>query len=185
MKLYVAEKASAARALSDVLPGVKKKEENFIRCGEDAIVAWAAGHLLELCEPEDYDESFKTWSRDTLLYVPESGKWRLRVKDRAKVLFSGLSKLIKSLDPKTDIIVNVGDADREGMLLICEILDYCGWKGKTLRLRINDMNPDAIRKALANTRDNADYQGEYRAGQARLYADWLLGYALTRFVTAV
>jgi DNA topoisomerase-3 len=180
MKLFICEKASVGRALSSVLPGEKKKEETFIRCGCD-IVAWASGHLLELCEPEDYDERYKKWSRDTLLYVPE--QWKLRVKDRTKGLFAGLSKLIKGLDANIDIIVNVGDADREGELLIGEILDYCGWKGKTLRLRLNDINPEAIRKALDDIKDNFLYLGEYRAGQARMRADWLVGLALTRFVT--
>jgi DNA topoisomerase-3 len=178
--LYIAEKASVGRALANVLPGVKARGENFIRCGDD-IVAWAAGHLLELREPEDYDARYKIWSRDTLLYVPE--KWRLKVKERAKGLFSGLSRLIKGLDPALDVIVNAGDADREGELLIREILDYLGWNGKTQRLRINDVNPEAIRKALRDIRDGSEFQGEYRAGQARLYADWLVGLAMTRFVT--
>jgi len=80
-------------------------------------------------------------------------------------------------------VVHSGDSDREGQLLVDEILDYCGWKGKTLRLRINDMNPDAIRKALASMEDNSEYQGEYKAGQARLYADWLVGLSMTRYVT--
>jgi DNA topoisomerase-3 len=142
MKLYITEKASLGRALAGVLPGEKKKEENFIRCGED-IVAWAAGHLLELCEPDEYDPAYKKWSRETLLYVPDT--WKLREKERTKELCADLRKLIKGLSA-SDIVVHGGDGDREGELLICETLDYCGWKGKTLRLRINDVNPDAIRK---------------------------------------
>jgi DNA topoisomerase-3 len=156
------------------------RDENFIRCGED-IVAWASGHLLELCEPEDYDPAYRQWSRETILYVPD--EWKLRVKESARGLFSGLKKLIGRLDAKRDIIVNAGDADREGELLICEILDYCGWHGKTERLRINDLNPGAIRRALDCVRDNAEYRGEYMAGQARMRSDWLVGLALTRFVT--
>jgi DNA topoisomerase-3 len=175
----VAEKASVGRALSNVLPGVKKREENFIRCGGD-IVAWASGHLLELCEPEDYDPAYKKWSRDTLLYVPE--KWKLKEKQRTKALFVGLKKLIHGLGA-SDVIVNVGDGDREGQTLIDEILEHCGWKGQTKRLRLNDVNPDAIRKALSNMRDNAEYKGEYLAGQARMRADYLVGLAMTRFVT--
>jgi DNA topoisomerase-3 len=154
-------------------------EENFIRCGDD-IVAWASGHLLELCEPEDYDPAYKKWSRDTLLYVPE--KWKLKEKERTKSLFSGLKKLIRSLGA-SDVIVNIGDNDREGQTLIDEILEYCGWHGQAKRLRLNDVNPDAIRKALLNMRDNAEYQGEYWAGQARMRADFLVGLAMTRFVT--
>jgi DNA topoisomerase-3 len=177
--LYVAEKASVGKALANVLPGAKKREGNFIRCGDD-IVAWASGHLLELCEPEDYDPAYKKWSRETLLYVPD--KWKLKEKERTKTLFSGLRKLIHGLAP-SDTAVNVGDGDREGQTLIDEILEHCGWNGRTKRLRLNDVNPDAIRKALSNMKDNAEYRGEYRAGQARMYADWLCGLPMTRFVT--
>jgi DNA topoisomerase-3 len=177
--IYIAEKASVGKALANVLPGAKKREENFIRCGGD-IVAWASGHLLELCEPEDYDPAYKRWSRETLLYVPD--KWKLKEKDRTKALLSGLKKLIKGLSA-SDVVVNVGDGDREGQTLIDEILEYCGWKGQTKRLRLNDVNPDAIRKALSGMKDNAEYRGEYKAGQARMYADWLVGLSMTRFVT--
>ncbi|GHV29500.1 hypothetical protein FACS1894167_08890 [Synergistales bacterium] len=176
MRLYVCEKASVGRALAGVLPGSKVKGDNCIRCGGD-VDAWASGHLLELCEPEDYDEKYKRWGMGTLLYVPE--KWRRKEIPRTKTLVSGIRRLLK----EADVVVNVGDSDREGQLLIDEILDYCGWTGKTQRLRLNDVNPNAIRKALDNIRDNADFRGEYMAGQARLYADWLVGLALTRYVT--
>ncbi|MDL2264084.1 DNA topoisomerase 3 [Synergistaceae bacterium OttesenSCG-928-I11] len=180
MKIYLVEKASVGKALAAALPGENKKQGTFIQCGSD-IVAWAAGHLLELFMPEDYDERYRQWSRDTLLYVPE--KWRRKEMRTAKNLLEPLKKLIKGLDPKSDVIVNAGDADREGQLLIDEILDFYGWKGKTQRLRINDVNAPAIRKALEEMKDNAAYRGEYMAGQARLYADWLVGLPLTRFVT--
>ncbi len=153
MKLYIAEKASVGRALAEVLPGKKGKAECFLRCGED-IVAWAAGHLLELWMPEDYDERYKTWGFDTLLYVPT--QWRRKETGTAKRLLIPLKKLIKELDPKRDVIVHVGDADREGQLLIDEILEFCGWKGKALRLRIKESHAPAIHKARENMRDNAE-----------------------------
>jgi DNA topoisomerase-3 len=177
--LYICEKKSVGMALSDVLPGVRMKDANFIRRGDD-IVAWASGHLLELCEPEDYDPAYKKWSRETALYVPD--KWRLKEKERTKTLLSGLKKLIQGLKG-SDVVVNVGDGDREGQTLIDEILEYCGWKGQTKRLRLNDVNPDAIRRALDNMKDNSVYRGEYMAGQARMRVDWVCGLALTRFVT--
>jgi DNA topoisomerase-3 len=107
----VAEKASVAKALANVLPGIKKREENFIHCGGD-IVAWASGHLLELREPEEYDPAYKKRSRGTILYVPE--KWKLKEKQKTKTLFAGLRKLIKGLKC-SDIVVHAGDADREGV----------------------------------------------------------------------
>jgi DNA topoisomerase-3 len=147
------------------------KDENFIRCGED-IVAWASGHLLELCEPEDYDPAYRQWGRETLLYVPD--KWKLKPKERTKTLLTGLKKLIQGLK-SSDVVVNVGDGDREGQTLIDEILEYCGWHGQTKRLRLNDVNPDAIRRALDNIKENSLYRGEYMAGKARMYADWIIG----------
>ena len=145
MKLYIAEKSSLGRGIANVLHGKRRSEDNFFWCDGD-IVAWAAGHLLELFEPEDYDPTFKKWGLKTLLYVPE--KWKLRPKKRTKPLFDDLSRFIKGLSA-SDVVIHAGDADREGQLLIDEILEYCGWKGKTLRLRINDVNTDAIRKAPA------------------------------------
>lgn len=174
MILYIAEKASVGRALADVLPGSKTRGENSIRCGND-VVAWAAGHLLELCEPEDYDERYKRWKVEDLPIIPKV--WKLREIERTKGLLHGIRKLLKDASE----VVHAGDADREGQLLIDELLDYCGWNGPTKRLRLNDMNPDAIRKALKEMKDNATYKGEYHAGQARSYADWLTGMNLSRY----
>lgn len=168
MILYITEKASLGRALAAVLPGDKIKEGDHIRCG-DNVVAWASGHLLELYEPQDYDDRYKTWSLSDLPIVPK--EWKLKPIARTKTLLTGIRALLK--DAKE--VVNAGDADREGQLLIDEILEFCGWSGVTQRLRINDMNPDAIRKALKEMKDNRSFTGEYRAGQARSFADWLVG----------
>ena len=155
MILYIAEKASVGRALADVLPGERHREENCIRCGGD-VVAWASGHLLELCEPEDYDTKYKAWRLEDLPILPDS--WKLREIDRTKKLLHSIRSLLKNASE----VVHAGDADREGQLLIDEILEYCGWKGPTKRLRLNDLTPEAIRTALKNMKDNADYAGEYR-----------------------
>jgi DNA topoisomerase-3 len=112
--------------------------------------------------------------------VPE--KWKLKEKPKTKSLLSGLRRLIRGLSP-SDIVVNAGDADVEGQTLIDEILEYCGWEGVTERIRVNDLNPGAVRRALDNIRGNASYKGQYLAGQARMRSDWLVGLTLTRFVT--
>ena len=176
MILYVAEKMSVGRALADVLPGNKVKEGTYIRCGLD-VVAWASGHLLGLYEPNDYDPIYKAWSLASLPIVP--AHWKLKELERTKVLLKGLKNLLKNAAK----VVHAGDSDREGQLLIDEILEYHGWNGPTERLRINDVNPDAIRKALANMKDNKNYRGEFLAGQARSRADWLVGMNLSRYCT--
>jgi DNA topoisomerase-3 len=174
--LYIAEKASVGRALANVLPGNKVKEGNHIRCGAN-IVAWASGHLLGLCQPKDYDTRYRVWSLDSLPIIP--AHWKLRELEQTE----GLLKELKSLLKEATKVVHAGDNDREGQLLIDEILEYCGWNGPTGRLRINDVNPDAIRKALNEVKDNSLYRGESLAGKARGYADWLVGVNLSRCCT--
>ncbi|MCL2009678.1 MAG: DNA topoisomerase 3 [Synergistaceae bacterium] len=174
--LYIAEKASVGKALSAVLSGERVKGSNHIRCGDD-VVAWASGHLLRLFEPEEYNEGLKKWTLDNLPIVPE--RWKYRPLERTKSLLDGIGTLMKD----ADVVVNAGDADREGSLLIDEILEHFGWKGPAKRLRINDVNPDAIRKALKEMKDNSEYRGESLAGKARSYADWLAGMNLTRYCT--
>jgi DNA topoisomerase-3 len=185
--LYIAEKPSVGRAIAAVLPGGQKKDESgFILCGRD-VVAWAAGHLLESADPEDYDSSFREWNPETLPILPSKWK-RIPKKTRkgdggggahARKLLSGIGKLLK----KADSVVNAGDADREGQFLIDEILEHHHWRGPTKRLRINDVNPDAVRKALREMQDNSKYIGEYLAGQGRDMADWISGINLTRYCT--
>jgi DNA topoisomerase-3 len=174
--LYIAEKASVGRALANVLPGEKVREGNHIRCGSD-VVAWASGHLLGLCDPDEYDSRYKAWSLTSLPIVPEH--WKLKELERTK----GLLKELKSLLKDAGKVVHAGDSDREGQTLIDEILEYAGWNGPTERLRINDVNPEAIRKALKELKDNGRYRGEFLAGQARSRADWLVGMNLTRYCT--
>jgi DNA topoisomerase-3 len=173
---YIAEKSSVGKALANVLPGEKKKEEHHIRCGGD-VVAWASGHLLRLYEPEEYDAGLKIWSLDTLPIIPEH--WKYKPVERTKPLLDGIGKRLKD----ADIVVNAGDADREGSLLIDEILEYFGWKGPVKRLRINDVNPEAIKKALKYMKDGESYRFESLAGKARSYSDYISGLNLTRWCT--
>jgi DNA topoisomerase-3 len=175
-RLFITEKASVGRALANALLGEKQKEKNCIRCGED-IVTWASGHLLELFEPRDYDETYSKWRLDTLPIVPEH--WMLKEIPRTRELLNNIGKLLK----QADSVIHAADVDREGQLLLDEILEYFGWSGPTQRLLINDINPDAIHNALQDMKDNEHYRSTFLAGQARSYADWLSGYNLTRWCT--
>ena len=102
--LYIAEKASVGRALAGVL-GKNIKEGDHIRCGDDAIVAWASGHLLELFEPQDYDEKYGSWTLETLPIIPE--KWELKEIPRTKGLLSGIKKLLK----EAEVLVNADPSE--------------------------------------------------------------------------
>ena len=176
MRLFIAEKPSLARSIAAVLPKPQENNKLCIKAGDD-IVAWAAGHFLEQAMPEQYDDKYKRWNVDDLPIFP--AVWKMLVKKESKDLFDNLKKLLK----QADIVVNAGDCDREGQLLIDEILDYCGYKGKVLRILISDTNPEAVKKALDNLKPDSDFQGDRDAALARSRADWLHGMNLTRLYT--
>ena len=176
MRLFIAEKPSLARSIAAVLPKPQENNKLYIKAGDD-IVAWAAGHLLEQAMPELYDEKYKRWNVDDLPIFPTV--WKMLVKKECKDLFDNLKKLLK----QADVVVNAGDCDREGQLLIDEILDYCGYKGKVLRILISDTNPEAVKKALDNLKPDSDFHGDRDAALARSRADWLHGMNLTRLYT--
>ena len=152
MRLFIAEKPSLARAIAAVLPQPQKASRLYIEAGND-VVAWAAGHLLEQAMPEQYDEKYKRWNLADLPIIPE--EWKMLVKKESKDLFDNLKALLK----KAESVVNAGDCDREGQLLIDEILEYCKYKGPVQRILISDTNPDAVRKALAELKPNEDFRG--------------------------
>ena len=176
MRLFIAEKPSLARSIAAVLSKPQENHKLYIQAGDD-IVAWAAGHLLEQAMPEIYDEKYKRWNIADLPIFPDV--WKLLVKKDGKDLFDNIKTLLK----KADIVVNAGDCDREGQLLIDEILDFCGYKGQVLRILISDTNPEAVKIALDNLKPDSDFHGDRDAALARSRADWLHGMNLTRLYT--
>jgi DNA topoisomerase-3 len=178
MRLYIAEKPSLGRALAAVLPNPQRRQDGFIQTGDDTCVTWCIGHLLELAEPEDYDASLKTWRLDALPFIPK--QFRFKAKSQTAKQLAVVKKLIKSAKE----IVHVGDPDREGQLLVDEVL----WEAKlntaqlaqVKRLLINDLNPQAIKRALEQVRPNSDFYALSQSALARTHADWLYGLNMTR-----
>jgi DNA topoisomerase III len=175
MRLFLAEKPSLARAIADVLPGPKVRREGHIVCGANDVVAWCAGHILELAPPDAYDPAYKSWRLDHLPIVPRA--WRL---DPSA---PDLLKNIKRLLPGAARVVHAGDPDREGQLLVDEVLEFLGYRGPVDRLLVSDLNPAAVQRALSEIHPNGCYRGLYEAGLARQRADWLYGINLTRLYT--
>ena len=114
MRLFIAEKPSLGRAIADVLPKPHQRGDGFIKCGNDDVVTWCVGHLLEQAEPDAYDPKFKQWRLEHLPIIPE--KWILLPRKEVKKQLSVVEKLIH----QADVLVNAGDPDREGQLLVDE-----------------------------------------------------------------
>ncbi|MCZ2723202.1 toprim domain-containing protein [Marinomonas sp. 15G1-11] len=125
MILYIAEKPSVGRAVADVLPRPHQKGDGYIKLANGDIVTWCIGHLLEQAEPEAYNSDYKKWRKEDLPIIPE--KWKHQVKPQTKKQFSVVKKLIK----EADTLVNMGDPDRVGQILVDEVINYVGVSKKS------------------------------------------------------
>jgi DNA topoisomerase-3 len=181
MRLFIAEKPSLGRAIVDVLPKPHTKSDGYIESGNGDCVTWCIGHLLEQAEPEDYDAKYKKWQVDDLPIIPR--EWKLNPKVKTKKQLGVIKRLIK----RADVIVNSGDVDREGQILVDEAIKYCGASqykiDHALRCLISDMNPAAVRKAVNHLKPNRDFIPLAVSALARARADWLYGLNMTRLCT--
>lgn len=181
MKLYIAEKPSLARAIAAVLPGPQKREEGYIRCGNGDLVSWCVGHLLEQAEPESYDPAYKQWRFEHLPIVPR--QWQLKPRPKVRSQLTALKKLTREADQ----LIHAGDPDREGQLLVDEVIEYLGVpdgkKRSMQRLLISDLNPSAVKRALERLKPNSEFIPLSVSALARSRADWLYGINLTRALT--
>ena len=181
MILYIAEKPSLGRAIADVLPKPHKKGDGFITAANGDCVSWCIGHLLEQAEPDAYDDAFKSWKLEHLPIVPQT--WKLMPKTKTRSQLTVLRKLVK----QASAIINAGDPDREGQLLVDEVIAYLGVKGDKLnqvqRLLISDLNPQAVKRALGQLRSNREFIPLSTSALARSRADWLYGINMTRAYT--
>ncbi|MEJ2913837.1 DNA topoisomerase III [Pseudoalteromonas sp. C12FD-1] len=181
MKLYIAEKPSLGRAIADALPKPHKKHEGYIEVANGDCVSWCIGHLLEQAEPDDYDARFKKWQFEHLPIVPQ--QWQLKAKTKTRKQLTILKKLIK----QASVLVHAGDPDREGQLLVDEVIEQAKIsktkKQSIQRLLISDLNLAAVKKALNTMRSNREFIPLSVSALARSRADWLFGMNLTRAYT--
>ncbi|EKT66679.1 DNA topoisomerase III [Providencia alcalifaciens Dmel2] len=106
MRLFIAEKPSLARAIADVLPKPHRKGDGFIQCGDDQMVTWCIGHLLEQAEPDAYDPRYARWNLQDLPIIPE--KWQLKPRSAVTKQLNTIDALLK----QASVVVHAGDPDR-------------------------------------------------------------------------
>jgi len=175
MRLIIAEKPSLARAIAAAMPGNSRQAGHHLQCSNGDVVAWCAGHILETAPPEDYTAGLKHWSLETLPIIPDHWKHRVSRPELVDSLGMLLARATR--------VVHAGDPDREGQLLVDEVLLHLGWKGPTDRLLVTDLSPPAVRRALDALEPNERYRPLFEAALARQRADWLYGMNLTRLYT--
>lgn len=186
MRLFIAEKPSVAKAIAEEL-GVVRRDASSIVCKDDNIVTWCFGHLLEQAEPDDYlpdniprtKKGKKIWRIQDLPIFPS--EWIVAPRDDAGVQrqLNAIGAFIK----RADTLVNAGDPDREGQLLVDEVIEHFNARQSVERFWVSAVDPASIRKGLKALKKNADYAGMRDAARGRSRADWLLGMNLSRAYT--
>lgn len=172
MRLFIAEKPSLGRAIADGLGG-GRKGNGCIVCGDDT-VTWCFGHLLKQCDPDEYDPALRFWHRDTLPIIPAA--WKLKPKRDAVEQLEVIGGLLR----KSDSVVNAGDPDREGQLLVDEVLEHFRYRGPVQRIWLASLDARSVAKALGSLSDNTARAPLRDAARARSRADWLVGMNATR-----
>jgi DNA topoisomerase-3 len=177
--LIIAEKPSVARDLADALPGTFENHDSYLE-SDDTVITFAVGHLVELIDPEDYDERFKKWRMADLPIVPEEFKLRARDKKAEKQL-----KVIHKLLRRDDVerVVNACDAGREGELIFAYIYETSGVDKPVERLWISSMTKSAIKEGFEKLRPGEQLRQLEAAARSRSEADWLVGMNATRAAT--
>jgi DNA topoisomerase III len=177
--LIIAEKPSVGRDLAGVLPGSFTKSEGYLE-GADHIVTWAVGHLVQLAEPDEYDDRFKKWRMADLPIVPE--RFKLVIRDeRSKKQMNAIKRLIARDD--VEQVVNACDAGREGELIFAYLYEKTGSKKPVDRLWLNSMTTRAIKDAFDELRPGAELASLEAAARSRSEADWIVGMNATRAAT--
>ncbi|MFQ0123960.1 DNA topoisomerase III [Klebsiella pneumoniae] len=173
MRLFIAEKPSLGRAIADVLPKPHRKGDGYIECGNGQVVTWCIGHLLEQAQPDIYDSRYARWNLNDLPIVPE--KWQLQPKPSVTKQLNVIKRLLGDAEE----VIHAGDPDREGQLLVDEVLDYLQLapekRQQVQRCLINDLNPQAVERAINRLRANSEFVPLCVSALARARADWLYG----------
>ena len=179
MKLVLAEKPSVAMSLSKVI-GATKRGDGYME-GNGYLVSWCVGHLVELSQPDAYDEKYARWRYDDLPILPE--QWQYQVSASTKKQFGILKKLMQRKDVES--LVCATDAGREGELIFRLVYHQCGCQKPVERLWISSMEDSAIREGFENLRPGIEYDALYEAALCRERADWIVGINATRLFSCL
>ena len=178
-KLIIAEKPSLARNIASAL-NIRVNKEGYME-NKKYIVSWAFGHLFKLRDVDGYVGEKRKWSEVKLPFFPEKFEFDLKNDSGIKKQYKILKNLINSKE--VDEVVNAGDADREGQIIVDIIIDTIKTNKKIKRLWLPEQTEETIRKAINNLEDNFKYKNLHNEGLARTYMDWLMGINLTRYIS--
>ena len=179
MKLVIAEKPSVAMSIAKLI-GAKNKKDGYYD-GNDYRVSWCVGHLVQMANPDSYDEKYKKWRIEDLPIIPKEYKYE--IVNTTKKQFNILKKLMNSKE--VDTIINACDAGREGEAIFRLVYMKANCKKKIERLWISSMEDSAIKEGFNNLKDGKYYDNLFDSAKARAIADWLVGMNMSRLYSCL
>ena len=179
MKLVIAEKPSVAISIAKVI-GANKKKDGYYE-GNGYRVSWCVGHLIQMANPDAYDEKYAKWNMADLPIIPSDYKYE--VAKATKKQFNILKKLMNNKE--LDMVINACDAGREGESIFRLVYNESKCKKKMKRLWISSMEDSAIKEGFDNLKDGKDYDNLFESAQARAITDWLVGMNISRLYSCL
>lgn len=179
MKLVIAEKPSVAISIAKAIGATKKKDGYYE--GNGYKVSWCVGHLIQMANPDSYDEKYAKWNMADLPIIPREYKYEAA--KATKKQFNILKKLMN--DKEIDMVINACDAGREGEAIFRLVYNEAKCKKKMKRLWISSMEDSAIKEGFDNLKDGKDYDNLFESAQARAIADWLVGMNISRLYSCL
>lgn len=186
-KVIIAEKPSVAKNIADAFK-IKVRKDGYFEADE-YIVTWAFGHLLQLYDAKDYDESMKGWKMEKFPFIPENFKYKIKPDSQNKTIEDkGAAKqlnIIKSLIDRNDVesIISATDYDREGQVISDELFIYYDVKKPIYRILLNEWTEEEVKKGIKKLKLNSEMKSLQDAGIGRQIADWIIGINLTSVAT--
>lgn len=179
MRLVIAEKPSVAISIAKMI-GANGKKDGYYE-GNGYRVSWCVGHLIQMANPDAYDEKYAKWNIEDLPIIPSEYKYE--VAKSTKKQFTILKKLMN--DKEIDTVINACDAGREGEAIFRLVYLQASCKKKMKRLWISSMEDSAIKDGFDKLKDGKDYDNLFESAQARMVADWLVGMNISRLYSCM
>ena len=177
--LVISEKPSVAISISKVLGATSKKDGYYE--GNGYRVSWCVEHLVQMANPESYDEKYMKWNIEDLPIIPKEYKYE--VAKATKKQFAILKKLMNDKD--VEFVINACDAGREGEAIFRLVYNEAHCKKKMKRLWISSMEDSAIKEGFDNLKDGKDYDNLFESALSRAIADWLIGMNISRLYSCL
>lgn len=179
MRLVIAEKPSVAISIAKVI-GANGKKEGYYE-GNGYRVSWCVGHLIQMANPDSYDEKYARWNIGDLPIIPNEYKYE--VAKATKKQFTILKKLMNDKD--IDTVINACDAGREGESIFRLVYSEAKCKKKMQRLWISSMEDSAIKEGFESLKDGKAYDNLFESALSRAIADWLVGMNISRLYSCL